>query len=362
MITRALPLLLLVAAAAGCDRVGRENGKGNAVPDVAPPRLSPVEILPPKIDRSTINRVEVVDPPNINATQVDVLKQADGFVDILWVIDDSGSMANQRKTLAANFSKFFGELVRLNVNFQMGVTSTNAMDGGRLRTGTGSTTKIITNTTPNASQVFERNTTFPASRTRWEQGLRMAQLAITGPNVAAGGANDGFLRKNAALAIIVVSDEDDSSYGPTDNFARVFRGAKGIGNETLVTFSTIGGTTPVGCTPPGESIYYGSLAEPAFRYAAVSTKTGGVVGSICDVSFEGTLLQIAAALNTLRRVFPLTLKPVTGSLTVTINGAVIPQDPVNGWQYRADTNSIVFLGTYIPPPGANVKLEYAYST
>lgn len=353
---RPLCLLALLSLAA-CDNVGRENGRGAAVPKVAPPRLSPVELLPPRIDRSTTGRVVVTDPPRVDATQVDVLQQADGIVDILWVIDDSGSMANQRRTLVSNFDRFVSELLTLKVDFQMGVTSTNATDQGKLR----GTTKIIKNTTPNQKQVFEANTTFPASRTRWEQGLRMAQFAVSGPNVASGGANEGFVRPKAALAVIVVSDEDDSSYGEPDYYARAFRSSKGKGNEGLVTFSTIGGTPPQGCTPAGEQQFYGSLAEPAFRYSAVSAKTGGVVGSICDQSFEATLRQIAQALNTLRRVFPLTLKPVNGVVSVRVNGALVASDPVSGWQYRADTNSIVFLGTYVPPPGAVIRLEYAYA-
>jgi hypothetical protein len=85
-----------------------------------------------------------------------------------------------------------------------------------------------------------------------------------------------------------------------------------------------------------------------------------VVGSICDASFENTLVLIAQALNTLKRVFPITLTPVLGSLSVTVNGATIPENPITGWQYRADTNSIVFLGTYVPPPAAIVRIEYAF--
>lgn len=345
-----------LALAAACDPYGRENARGPAVPDVAPPLLSRVEILPPKVDRSTTNRIVVKDPPAIDFTQVDQIKQADGIVDILWVIDDSGSMANQRQTLGGNFNRFFQELVKLQVDFQIGVTSTNSADSGRLR----GTTKIIKNTTTNPSAVFTTNTTFPASRARWEQGLRMAQFALQAPNTAPGGPNDGFLRTNAALAIIVVSDEDDSSYGTTDYYARAFKAVKGKGNESLVTFSSISGLVPTGCTPPGEQIYFGSFAEPGFRYSAVATKTGGIVGSICDASFENTLVLIAQALNTLKRVFPLTLKPVAGTISVTVNGAPIAENPVSGWQYRADTNSVVFLGTYVPPPASIIRIEYAF--
>jgi hypothetical protein len=312
--------------------------------------------------RNVTGRVAVVDPPRVDATQVDVLRQSDGIVDILWVVDDSGSMANERSRLVNNFTRFIEELLRLRVDFQMGVTSLSAQDGGRLR----GMTRIIRNMTPNPRAVFADNTTFPASRNRWEQGLRMGQLALTAPNTAAQGANAGFVRPNAALAVIVVTNEDDSSLGSTDFFSRAYRGLKGKGNENLITFSVIGGTTPNGCTPPGEDNLYGSLAEPSFRYQEVAVRTGGIVGSICDSTFETTLVRIAQALNTLKRVFPLTLKPVLASLRVSVvdaasNATPINEDAINGYQYRADTNSVVFLGQYVPPPGSTVRLEYAFT-
>jgi hypothetical protein len=346
---------------AACDNVGQQNGRIAAVPAVAPPVLSPVEIKPPTIARSNTTRVTVIDPPNVDATQVDLLKQSDGIVDILWVVDDSGSMANERARLVTNFNRFVQELLTLRVDFHMGVTSIVFNDDGQLR----GTTKVITNTTPHPVTVFQENTTFPNSRSRWEQGLRMGQFALTPPNTAAGGPNDGFLRAKAALAIIVVTNEDDSSFGSTDYYARVFKGLKGQGNENLVTFSAIGGPLPNGCIPPGEANLFGSTANPSFRYAEVATKTGGIIGSICDTSFEATLVKIAQALNTLKRVFPLTLVPLVSSITVTVVDAgtetVVPNDPVSGFQYKADTNTIVFLGTYVPPPGSTVRISYAFT-
>ncbi len=353
--------LMLLALAAGCDPIGRENGRGEAVPVVAPPRVTPVEIQPPRIERSPTGRVVLVNPPQVDATQVDLLQQSDGFVDILWVIDDSGSMANERRRLVTNFNRFVQELLALKVSFNMGVTSIVFNDGGKLR----GLTPVITNATPNPQQVFSANTTFPDSRSRWEQGLRMSQFALTPPNISPGGPNNGLLRNEAALAVIVVTNEDDSSFGSTDYYARAFRSLKGPGNESLITFSAIAGTLPNGCTPPGESGLYGSQANAGFRYAEVATKTGGIVGSICDASFEQTLVKIAQALNTLKRVFPLTITPIVGSIRVTVvtsqGSTSIPKDPVTGFDYRADTNSIVFLGTYVPPPGSKVRIEYAFA-
>jgi len=178
-------LLVALGASSACDNVGGEVGRGEAVPAVAPPRISPVELLPPSVDRSVTRRVEVRDPPAIPAVQVDIQRQADGIVDILWVVDDSGSMANQRQTLTNNFSRFLNELLALQVRFQIGVISTNYNDRGMLR---GGTTKIITNETPNPQQVFLQNTSFPnASRVRLEQGLRMMDDRVEEklPHVAA---------------------------------------------------------------------------------------------------------------------------------------------------------------------------------
>lgn len=356
---RLIVTALVVAglACSACDPVGRENGRVSAVPQVAPPILSPVDIKPPEVDRAPVGRVKLIDPPNADSIQIDDLKQSDGVVDILWVVDDSGSMANERHTLVGNFNRFVQELLSLGVDFQMGVTSIVAVDQGQLR----GTTKIITKDTPDARSVFEENTTFPDSRSRWEQGLRMTQRALTSPNIDPGQPNAGLVRADAALAIIVVTNEDDSSFGTTDYYARVFRGLKGKGNENLVSFSVIGGTSPNGCVPPGETGLYGSTADPAIRYSEVATKTGGIIGSICDASFEQTLIRIAQALNTLKRVFPLTLVPIATSISVTVDGVSIPQDLVNGWQYRAETNAVVFLGNYVPPPGSTVRLRYAYT-
>ncbi|HVE81952.1 MAG TPA: VWA domain-containing protein [Myxococcales bacterium] len=352
---RGLLAALAVAAALSlsCDEAGGESGRQPAQPPLAPPVLSPTELLPPRVDRSTVDRVEVRPPPSTAFIQVDSLLQSEGMVDILWVIDDSGSMANQRQTLGSNFQRFFDRLVELKVNFQIGVISTNSNDGGVLR----GATRIITNTTPDPETVFITNTTFPPSRARWEEALRMMQIALSPPVV--NNQNAGFVRPAAALAVIAVSDEDDGSIGNPPFYARFLRSAKGKGNENLVTFSVIGGTTPNGCYPPGEQIYFGGLAEPAFRYSEVANQTNGIIGSICDSTFENTLIRIAEALNTLRRTFPLSLEPNPSTITVLVNGALVPKDPFVGWQYQSDTRSITFLGTYVPPPGASIRISYA---
>jgi hypothetical protein len=353
-----LSLLLLLVLAA-CDNAGSQSAAGPAVPRVAPPKLSPIELLPPVVNRQTVGQVVLANPLALASFQTDLFTQGNGVVDILWIIDDSGSMADERLILGGNFQGFLDELVAVHSDYQIGVTSLNEIDQGQLRQSVtvAPGLRIITNATQNASAVFQELTTFPNSRLRWDQGLRMGQLALTPPNTL--GPNVGFVRPNAALASIVVTNGHDGSYGDPTYYVRFYRAAKGPGNERLVTYSTIGGDLPNGCTPLSDVGKLGGLAEPAVRYAAVSFGTGGVVGSICDATFENTLLRIVQALNTLRRVFQLSLKPAAGTLSVVVDGVTIPEDVVNGWQYQASTNSVTFLGAYVPPPGAKLQILYA---
>jgi hypothetical protein len=371
------PLLVLFALAhAGCDKAGNSSASGSAVPNVAPPTLSPIELLPPVVDRQTVGQVVLANPLALASFQTDLFTQSNGVVDILWVIDASGSMADERLTLGSDFQGFLNELVAIQSDYQIGVTLLQQYDpslgmisglpnavAGQLRQSTqvAPGLAIITNTTPNAAAIFQELTTFPATLLHWDQGLRMGELAVSAPNTSSGGPNVGFVRPTAALAVIVVTNGEDASYGDPDYYTRFYQGAKGPGNERLVTFSTIGGDLPNGCTPAVDNGKFGGAAPPATRYADVSFGTGGVVGSICDADFAATLLRIVQALNTLRQVFQLTLTPAPGTITVTVNGVVVPQSVVNGWQYQPSTNSIVFFGAYIPPPGAQIQILYAIS-
>jgi len=90
--------------------------------------------------------------------------------------------------------------------------------------------------------------------------------------------------------------------------------------------------------------------------------SGGVVGSICSLSFETTLIEIAEALNTLRTIFPLSLVPDPSTITVTVNGTRIGNNANSGWTYVEDLNAIEFLGAYVPPPNAAVNIQYAIAS
>ncbi len=352
--------LVLVCALAACDDAGGPVSGEEVRPEIAPPTLERVKVAPPEVERSQTSRVVVRDPNALAATQVDLYKQSDGVVDILWIVDTTGSMATERQVLADNFDRFIEVLLRSRSRFQIGVTSTDMSKDGE-RGALRGTIKIIDNETPNPKDVFRQNTTFPASRKRWMQALKVMETSLTDTNLynTPDKPNYGFIRPGAALAVIVVTDGDDESFGGTPYYARRLRSVKGKGYENLISFSVIAGTLPDGCYRPGEESFFGSKADAPVRLADMARRTGGVVASICDSSFESSLVRIAEALNTLKRIFPLSLLPDPGTISVTVDGRAIARHPVFGWEYREEINSIAFSGDYVPPPGSQVRIFFA---
>ena len=91
----------------------------------------------------------------------------------------------------------------------------------------------------------------------------MTQFALTSPNIDPGGPNAGFIRPKAALAIIVVTNEDDHSFGTTDYYARVFSGAQGQGQrEPRHLLGHRRARPPTAARRRAKTSLYGSLAEP----------------------------------------------------------------------------------------------------
>ncbi|HAA56024.1 MAG TPA: hypothetical protein DCE42_14765 [Myxococcales bacterium] len=135
-------------------------------------------------------------------------------VDILFVVDNSGSMQEEQTKLKTNFEAFINELLDQEVtDFQIGVITTDmdsAKEAGRLQ----GTTKIINGAQLTKKQVidaFVANTSVGIAGSPYEKGLDALKAALSPSLLAAD--NKGFLRDGALLAIIIVGDEDDCSHG-----------------------------------------------------------------------------------------------------------------------------------------------------
>ncbi len=307
-------------------------------------------------------------------------QQTDTFVqdampkaDILVVVDDSGSMQDKQASLAANFNSFIQYAASAMVDYQIGVTSTtktNAGDevclpffgcqkspgsnskapGGVLYRGNGFG-PILTSRSRNIPQTFAQMVNLGTEGSGVEQGLETATMALTPPVIAA--ENAGFLRTEANLAIVVVSDAGDQSPQAVTYYQNRLINIKGFNRLSMFTFNNIGPYLPMA---PGRCSYDDS--HDAQRYEALVNATSGVKDEICTTSWATALQGLGKTAFGFRTQFFLNNTPdqtVGKLLEVKINDVIAP---ATAWMYDSSTNSIKFNPTTAPAPGQTLTVRY----
>jgi len=302
--------------------------------------------------------------------QLDTFQQkVTAKVDILWVVDNSASMEEEQAQLADNYDYFMEFITDPGspIDYQIGVITTDMDDpahSGKLQ----GNPLIITNQTPNPEAAFANNVQVNISGGGTggnEMGMLAANMAMTEPLV--NGFNDGFLRPDAGLAVIFVTNEDDHSNGETGYYMRFFSSVKDIGNENNVVVAAIAGPVATdGCTAAGQI-----EADAAYRFEDLISEMqriwnlteSGVQGyfiSICDPEFGLKLNELGFSVAGLSRKFLLSRYPDLDfmPITVMVDGVEILEDPDTGWQFKEAERAIHFPGSYVPPPGSTIVVEY----
>ncbi len=302
--------------------------------------------------------------------QTDVFRQpTEVKSDVLFVVDNSGSMGEEQSALASNFGSFIQHAISLQVDYHIGVVTTevNSAESNRgnpprdilpgVLVQAPGRPKIITNTTPNVTAAFQDNVNVgTCCSDEQEAGLEAAWMTLSEPNITDPGMNGGFLREDAKLYIICVSDEQDQSRGDPDFYVDFFSSIKGYRNTEMLKVSAIVGDANSGCTGGGGS------AESGSRYIEVANRTGGIFQSICTNNWSQALQNLGIDAFAAIREFPLSRPAEGGSISVTVNGSAVPQAScagcADGWTYYADTNSIYFGDNVVPDRGDVIEVRY----
>lgn len=293
----------------------------------------------------------------INPTVTDTFNQLPTpQADVLFVVDNSGSMSEEQALLGQNIGSFVQFAQQQAIDYQIAVTTTDVDtifggEGGRMV----GNPIFLTPATANANTVFaNRVNGLGTGGSADEQGLEAAYLALSDPLINTD--NAGFLRTDAALAVVIVSDEEDSSPQTTNFYENFFRNIKGFQNSALFSLSAVVGTTNPSCSSGSGNAAYGS------RYIAVAQATGGVVESICNANWGQTLANIGLNSFGLRRSFQLSSQPVPVTISVQVDGvptpATTPAAQVN-WTYDAATNTIIFATTAVPDANSVITVTYS---
>ncbi|MGA9521033.1 MAG: choice-of-anchor D domain-containing protein, partial [Myxococcaceae bacterium] len=143
--------------------------------------------------------------------QTDVFMQdAKPKADILLVIDNSGSMGDELASLAANFGSFIKYANSAKVDYHIAVTtSDNTKEGGTFVFGAGHPEKVLSPTTFDVETKFKAKVNVGTNGSATEMCFEPALRGLTAPKVNA--ENAGFLRNEAALALVCITDEEEQS-------------------------------------------------------------------------------------------------------------------------------------------------------
>lgn len=343
--------------------------------------------------------------------QIDTFDQnAASKVDILWVVDNSESMLAEQEKVSTRFADFFSQLLISEVDYQIGVVTTDPDQNGVLRAYDGPevpgcngcrfvTTEVgcsnpgvnVVGLEPAEAQarllsecqsqlVFRRLISAGIDGSPFEEGFVQAAKALgahdvdpdTGlPRGNAPPENEGFLRPDASLYIIFVSDEDEGAKAdgsPVRYYQRLFENLKGPGNENKVSVSAITGwptdeetinlseVCPIlsttfdnntgtddpraseirsvlqnrsGCVDESGGGTGSDFAETGSRYIELACRTGGVVSNMCEADYSTALDTLGANAAGLLRKFPLS-KP-ENILTGTDCELFTDDDKSAGW-------------------------------
>jgi hypothetical protein len=307
--------------------------------------------------------ISLIGEANASATQTDrFVEGAPGQVDVLFVVDNTASMLEESPRLVSAMPAFAQAALATGVDLHVGVTTTginptnpacpggaSGGEAGRLFPVDGSAPRQFSSATPNLGQALQQ--AVQVGECGYEQqGLEAMRRALTPPLVdhaddpvtpQPNDGNLGFYRETASLAVVVVSDDDDTSPDTVATYVRFLQLLKGAGNAGRSSLYAI---VDSGTSCP-------SASGPGFRYAEAASRTGGAIESICATDFGPLLRDVVDRAFSPQTRFPLSGTPDASGVTVTVNGT-----PAGGWTYDAPSNTVVFGAP--PPPGAVIEVSY----
>jgi len=294
--------------------------------------------------------------------------------DIIWVVDESGSMNDNRTDVANNASDFFNRAVTSGLDLRMAVTGVNTNQNGKFcsvistqSTHSGGADRFLL---PSEQKIFEACVKNPPGYEGGsEYGLKNGRLAVEN-HLPRAANNPAKVRPNATLVIIHATDELPQSLkssglgisstvcqlaagkqAAVDNFVKpdldlfLGKGAK-FGAQAKTIVHMIGGVCKNSCN-----------AQVGHGYNEVVKATGGITADVCQKNLGTTLQIIIDTITGASSTAKMEYVPISASLAVAVGKTQLNRSRTKGFDYAPTSNSLVFIG--IPyPQGAQVVASY----
>jgi hypothetical protein len=283
--------------------------------------------------------------------------------DIIWVVDESGSMDDDRQNIVNNANNFFSRALSSGLDFRMGITgvcnpSTGASCIGKF------CSKIATSSSddggvdrflqPGEQAIFSSCINNPTCYEGGsEYGLTNMTEAIK-KHLPRAASDPAKIRPEAKLVIIIATDETPQE---TKN-AGITSEAMGTctldpsKQAAMATFLKPQLDLITGITDPEGAAMVHLLggvcnntcsAQIAHGYFELAQATGGQTGDICQKDLGNTLQVIIDTIIGAASPVKLVYVPIAASLAVALDGTEVKRGRNNGFDYRSASNSLVFI-------------------
>lgn len=301
--------------------------------------------------------------------------------DLLFCVDNSGSMADEQQILADSMNTFIGLFAAGGVDYHLGLVTTDVSStsatywSGKLpgyvtpnrgRLLSRYSERFLTRSSSNVVDKFKANAKVGTSGSGSEQCFNSILYALEDQMLGIGGYNESFVRDDALLSIIVVSDENEDITNGEGVAGRITRmknriaALKGPNSRGASFHFVIDLTTP---KPAGEVTYplSGTSYYPDFYLKAADA----LVGKTYNIkqNFGSDMAKIGSDIvSTALSEFKLSNKPnPVSSIVVKLDGKIIAADATDGYVYDAAKNSISLKGAALQAsPGAVLTIDYTY--
>ena len=253
-------------------------------------------------------------------------------VDILMVIDNSGSMSDNHRNLGQRFGNLFNDNLQ-RVDWQMAFISSCFQKNGsfyNLRGITGDH-QILSPQLENSENIFLNTISSKQGGGCSVTELKGVLNVINSPD----SHPEGFFRPDALLAIVIVTDDTDITDVTASDIITASRNTFG----QLKQFTTYGLIVE-----PGGVMC--DNREPAVNYkvADLAQKTGGITGSICAEDYSPIMADIGnhiertlAYSEVLLRHTNVVENTISLSCSLSQNVTECPD-----WEFDSEANKILF--------------------
>ena len=266
-------------------------------------------------------------PEPIGEVWIDSFEQPDSTdgVDILIVIDTSCSMSDNETQLLAGVEAFMDNLPEADWRLNMISTSPDkVLTEQQFPLVTGD--DII-----DAQEMYDN-----MSRGTREEGFNAAQDYILSNPYAS-----TWLRWDAALLIVFVSDEEEQSDMSVDDFTDwIDNYRSSVFMSSIINFD------------PAKSLCNVHASYAGYRYEEATLTYSGVVMDICSKDWTDGVRDASDSIDPISE-WGLTYVPIKESVVVFVDGV-----PFVDWGYDTVENKVYF--TVLPDGGSLVEIGYRY--